>query len=64
MRAPSSDSNTLPIALRKGKHTCTAHPLSHFVFYADLSPSFRTFISYVSTSIVPKSVSEVVIVPH
>ena len=37
---PSSDFD-IPIALRKGKWSCTDHLISHFVSYDRLAPSFR-----------------------
>jgi len=36
----------LPIALRKGKHTYTQHPLFNFISYSHLSSSFRSFIIF------------------
>ena len=41
-QAPPNDLH-LPIALRKGTRACTHHPISHFVSYDRLSPSFRAF---------------------
>jgi len=42
---PSASSSDLdvPIALRKGKRSCTDHPISNFVFYDNLNPTFRQF---------------------
>ena len=42
-----------PIAQRKGVRSCTKHPISNFVSYESLSPSYRAFalsISFVSIS--------------
>jgi transposase InsO family protein len=53
---PSQDPTLdLPIAVRKGTRTCTSHPLSHFVSYDHLSPSFRAFSVSLSSVVVPKS---------
>ena len=53
----SSDSN-LPIALQKGKRTCTSHPISNFVSYDHLSPTFSSFVASLSTISLPKSTAE------
>nr|CAD1840511.1 unnamed protein product [Ananas comosus var. bracteatus] len=52
----ASDSD-LPIALRKGKHTCT-YPISSFVSYDCLSSCSRCFITSLKSVSVPKSVVE------
>ena len=33
----------LPIAIPKGKRTCTDHPISNFVSFDHLSPTFKAF---------------------
>ena len=58
-----SDDN-LPIALRKGKRTCTSNPISRFVSYTHLSPSHHTFISSIDSYFVPKSKSEALSIPE
>ena len=41
---PQSTSDLdLPIAIRKGKRTCTEHPISNCVSFDHLSPSFKAF---------------------
>ena len=50
-------------AHKKGKRTCTTHPITQFVSYGGLSPSFRAFVSSIFTSF-PKSVSEALSVPQ
>ena len=59
---PSSDPTphpaSLPIALRKGKHSCTFHPISQFVSYGHLSPSLCAFTTSLNYTVVPKSVQE------
>ena len=55
---PTSSDDDLPIALRKGKRTCTRHLISQSVSYSHLSPSFSSFISSLNSYSVPKNVSE------
>uniref|UniRef100_A0A2N9H2N5 Uncharacterized protein n=1 Tax=Fagus sylvatica TaxID=28930 RepID=A0A2N9H2N5_FAGSY len=56
---PQSTSDLdLPIAIRKGKHTCTEHPISNCVFFDHLSPSFKAFSLSLSSLVVPKSYRE------
>ena len=41
---PQSTSDlSLPTAIRKGKRTCTEHPISNCVSFDHLSPSFKAF---------------------
>jgi hypothetical protein len=50
---------SFPIALRKGKHSCTTqHPISQFVFISSLSLSFSCFISHLSSVSIPKTVQD------
>ena len=42
----------LPIALRKGKRTCT-YPISSYVSYNHLSPPFYSFIASLDSITVP-----------
>ena len=48
---PSDD---LPIALRKGKQTCTQHPIANFVSYDRLSPSLHSFACSLSSISIPR----------
>lgn len=54
----SPASNSFPIALQKGKHSCTTHhlPISQFVTTSFLSPSLSCFIYHLSSVFVPKIV--------
>ena len=54
----------LPIALWKGKHNCTLHPISHFVCYDQLSPSYRAFSLALSSESIPKTYLEAMKLPH
>jgi hypothetical protein len=59
--SPSSQSTSdldLPIAIRKGKRTCTEHPISNCVSFDHLSPSFKAFSLSLSSLVVPKSYRE------
>ena len=60
--APNIDS--LPIALRKGKHTCIFHPIAKFVSCDHISPSLCAFIMSVTNAYVPKLVPEVLFGPY
>lgn len=54
-----SDTESLPIALRKGKRTCvTKYPISHYVTLHSLSPSFSCITSQLYGVFVPKTVTE------
>ena len=61
--ALTSDDLHLPIALRKGTRTCTQHPISQFVSYDRLHPTFRSFALTVSSESLPKSYVEALRVP-
>ena len=52
----------IPIALRKGKRSCTDHLISHFVSYDRLTPSFRQFALSLSSVSLPRSYEEVILV--
>ncbi|XP_070054777.1 uncharacterized protein [Nicotiana tomentosiformis] len=43
----------VPIANRKGVRSCTKHPLSNFVSYNSLSPSYRAFALSISSMSIP-----------
>ena len=56
---PQSTSDLdLPIAICKGKRTCTEHPISNYVSFDHLSPSFKAFSLSLSSLVVPKSYRE------
>ena len=56
---PQSTSDLdLPIAIRKGKRTCTEHPISNCVSFDHLSHSFKAFSLSLSSLVVPKSYRE------
>ena len=59
----NSTTNDLPIALRKGKRTCTQHPLCKFVSYSHLSSSFHSFTSSLDSCSAPKNMSEALSIP-
>ena len=45
----------LPMALRKGTRAFTQHPISHFISYDRLSPSFSAFALLVASESIPRS---------
>ena len=47
-----------PIALRKGKRSCTRHPIGRYVFYDRLNPQFKTFVTTVDREMIPRSFEE------
>ena len=48
----------MPIALRKGIRTCTNHPISRFVSYDRLSPSYHAFVSVLDSIQIPTTIQE------
>ncbi|KAL0344087.1 UNVERIFIED_CONTAM: Retrovirus-related Pol polyprotein from transposon RE2 [Sesamum angustifolium] len=48
----------LPIALRKGKRSCTAHPLAHSLSFHHLSPNYRAFSVSLSSVSIPNTYLE------
>ena len=48
----------LPIALRKGKRSCTDHPLSKHLSYGKLSQKQKSFVSEVTNIFIPKNIQE------
>ena len=52
--APPDDLHLL-ITCRKGTHACTHHPISHFVSYDCLPPSFSAFALSVTFESIPQS---------
>jgi hypothetical protein len=55
---PVVDDMSLPIAQRKGVRSCTHHPVSDFVSYQHLSPSYRSFVSKLSSVSIPRNLQE------
>ena len=56
--------NDIPIALRKGKRSCTSHSISRFVSYSHLSPSFHAFIYSMDSYSIHKFVSKALSIPE
>lgn len=52
---PFSDLD-VPIAVEKGNRLCICHPMSNFVSYKNLSPSFSAFTSQFSCVEIPQNV--------
>ncbi|KAL6333802.1 hypothetical protein AAG906_028988 [Vitis piasezkii] len=59
-----SDRLDEPIALRKGVRSCTQHPISKFVSYDNLSPSFHAFTTNLSRIDVPRTIEDALAVPE
>lgn len=53
------DDINIPIALRKGKRSCTAHPISNFMMHQSLSASHKAFESSLDSIKIPKCLQEV-----
>lgn len=53
----------VPIAIRKGIRSCSQHPISKFVSYSNLSPSFHAFTTNLSSVVIPRSIEEALTVP-
>jgi len=60
--APSFDFD-IPIALRKGKQSCTYHPIFHFVSYDRINYFFVSFVMSLSSVSIPRSNEEKILVP-
>lgn len=58
------DDSDLPIAIQKGVRSCTKHPLSNFVSYEKLSPSFRAFTPQLSCREIPNNIQDALKVPE
>jgi len=56
-----SDLN-IPIALRKGKRSCTDHLISNFVSYDHVNPIFRQFALSLSSESIPRFYTETLLV--
>ena len=55
---PEVNHLNLPIAVRKGTRSCTQYPISNYVCYNHLSPSFQAFISRLAKTETPKNIYE------
>ncbi|KAK4386771.1 Retrovirus-related Pol polyprotein from transposon RE2 [Sesamum angolense] len=55
---PATPADDLPIALRKGKRSCTAHPLAHSLSFQHLSPNYRAFSVSLSSVSIPNTYHE------
>ena len=57
---PNDNSNDLdiPIAIRKGKCSCTSHPMLKYLSYGKLSKKYNAFISKISNLHVPRNIQE------
>ena len=60
---PIFDNSDLPIAVRKGVRSCTKHPISNFISYEKLSPTFRAFTCELKKIEIPRDIQEALRVP-
>ena len=60
---PIFDNSDLPIAVRKGVRSCTKHPISNFISYEKLSPTFRAFTCELTKIEIPRDIQEALRVP-
>ncbi|KAJ7949695.1 Retrovirus-related Pol polyprotein from transposon TNT 1-94 [Quillaja saponaria] len=51
---PVIDDTNLSIAIRKAVRTCTHHPISNHASYKSLSPSYKAFVSTLSSVSIPQ----------
>lgn len=54
----NSNDHDIPIAIRKGKRSCTSHPMSKYLSYGKLSKKYNAFISKISNLRVPRNIQE------
>ncbi|XP_078436651.1 uncharacterized protein LOC144707428 [Wolffia australiana] len=54
----------LPIALRKGTRSCTLHPISNYVHYDRLHPTYRAFALSLTSESIPRTHVEALRSPH
>jgi len=59
----SSSDFDVPIAVCKSKQSCTDQPITHFVSYDRLTPSFRQFALSLSSVSSPRSYEETILIP-
>ena len=58
MTNDNSSDLDIPIAIKKGKRSCTSHPVSKYLYYSKLSKIYNAFISKISNLHVPKNIQE------
>lgn len=56
----SEDEHDLSIAFRKQKRSCTNYPISNFVSYKSLNPSYKTFMNLISSISIPSNLKEAI----
>ena len=54
----------MPIALRKGKRSSTAHPISNFMSYDKLHPAFHSFALSIYSESISKNYQKIIQIPH
>ena len=54
----------IPIALRKGRRSCTQHPISNFISYTKLFSPFKAFTTGLSDVVIPRNINEALSTPQ
>ena len=54
----------LPIAVRKGKRSCTKHPISNYVSHSRLCSSFKVMTENMEKTEIPKNIQEAMKIPE
>lgn len=63
MQPTSSFNLDLPIAVWKGKRTCTSHPISNYVSYNNFPTYYSYLIASLNYVLIPKSLFEALFHP-
>ena len=58
MNNDNSNDLDIPIAIRKGKCSCTIHPMSKYLSYVKPLKKYNDFISKISNLHVPRNIQE------
>ena len=48
----------LPIAVRKGRRSCTKHLIAHFLSFQKIDSEYKTFVANLSNETIPRNVEE------
>lgn len=53
-----NNNDVILIALRKGKRTCTQHPIERFLSYEKLSQKYRAYVAALHNTNIPKNIQK------
>ena len=48
----------IPIAVRKGRRSCTKHPIAHFLSYKKIDSEYKTFVANLSNETISRNIKE------